>query len=82
MELTAARRPFVYVPLLHHFEQQVHVPHRLDRYRAGRRLDYAEAADPDRLAEVIAAEIGRPVDYRPVETDGAARAARLLAELL
>ena len=82
MELTAARRPFVYVPLQHHFEQQVHVPHRLDRYRAGRRLDYAEAADPDRLAEVIAAEIGRAVDYRPVETDGAARAARLLAELL
>jgi pimeloyl-ACP methyl ester carboxylesterase/predicted glycosyltransferase len=82
MELTAARRPFVYVPLQHHFEQQVHVPHRLARYRAGRRLDYAEAADPDRLAEVVAAEIGRQVDYRPVETDGAARAARLLAELL
>jgi hypothetical protein len=30
----------------------------------------------------IAAEIGRPVDYRPVEADGAARAASLLAELL
>lgn len=82
MELTAAGRPFVYVPLQHHFEQQVHVPHRLDRYGAGRRLDYMEAADPDRLAEVIAAEIGRPVAYRPVETDGAARAADLLAELL
>jgi pimeloyl-ACP methyl ester carboxylesterase len=82
MELTAAGRPFVYVPLGHHFEQQVHVPHRLAQYRAGRRLDYADAADPDRLAGVIAAEIGRPVSYRPVETDGAARAARLLAELL
>ena len=82
MELTAARRPFVYVPLQHHFEQQVHVPHRLAQYGAGRRLDYADAADPDRLAEVIAAEIGRPVAYRPVETDGAARVARMLAELL
>jgi pimeloyl-ACP methyl ester carboxylesterase/predicted glycosyltransferase len=82
MELTAAGRPFVYVPLGHHFEQQVHVPHRLAQYRAGRRLDYAEAADPERLAEVLATEIGRPVDYRPVETDGAARAARMLAELL
>ena len=30
----------------------------------------------------IAEEIGREVDYRPVETDGAARAARLIAELL
>jgi len=27
-------------------------------------------------------EIGREVAYRPVETDGAARAAALLAELL
>jgi predicted glycosyltransferase len=82
MELTAARRPFVYVPLRHHFEQQIHVPHRLDRYRAGRRTDYGEAAEPERLADVIAAEIGRPVDSLPVETDGAARAARLLADLL
>jgi pimeloyl-ACP methyl ester carboxylesterase/predicted glycosyltransferase len=82
MELTAARRPFLYVPLRHHFEQQIHVPHRLANYRAGRRLDYAEAAEPERLAEAVAAEIGRPVGYRPVETDGAARAARLLADLL
>jgi predicted glycosyltransferase len=82
MELTAARRPFVYVPLRHHFEQQVHVPHRLARYGSGRRMEYAELADPDRLAEVIATEMGRPVAYRPVETDGAARAARLLADLL
>jgi predicted glycosyltransferase len=82
MELTAAGRPFVFVPLTHHFEQQVHVPHRLAQYGAGRRMDYAEATDPDRLAEVIATEIGRPVDYRPVETEGAARTAQLLAELL
>ena len=34
------------------------------------------------IADAIAAEIGRPVAYRPVETDGAARAATLLAELL
>ncbi len=36
MELTAARRPFVYVPLRHHFEQNFHVRRRLERYRAGR----------------------------------------------
>ena len=34
------------------------------------------------IAEAIAEEIGRDVDYRDVETDGAARAARRLAELL
>jgi pimeloyl-ACP methyl ester carboxylesterase/predicted glycosyltransferase len=81
MELVAAQRPFLYFPLGHHFEQQVHVPHRLDRYRAGRRMDYADTGI-ERLAEAMAVEIDRPVDYLPVETDGAARAAALLAELL
>jgi pimeloyl-ACP methyl ester carboxylesterase/predicted glycosyltransferase len=81
MELVAAARPFIYVPLAHHFEQQIHVAHRLAQYRAGRRLDYA-AIDPEYLAEVIAAEIDRPARYRPVETDGAARAAAMLADLL
>ncbi len=81
MELTAARRPFIYIPLRHHFEQQFHVTHRLNRYGAGRRLDYDEVT-PETLAEAIATEIGRDVAYRPVGTDGAARAAALLADLL
>jgi pimeloyl-ACP methyl ester carboxylesterase/predicted glycosyltransferase len=81
MELTAARRPFLYFPLGHHFEQNLHVRHRLDRYRAGRQLDYASAG-PDEIAAAITSEIGREVDYRPVATDGAARAAAMLGELL
>jgi predicted glycosyltransferase len=81
MELAANRRPFLYFPLAHHFEQSFHVAHRLDRYRAGRRMDYA-TSDPDAVAAAIAAEIGRPVDTLPVETDGASRAASLIAELL
>jgi pimeloyl-ACP methyl ester carboxylesterase/predicted glycosyltransferase len=81
MELTANRRPFLYFPLAHHFEQNVHVAHRLNRYQAGRRMDYA-SSDPDAIAAAITAEIGRPVDYRPVETDGAARAANLIAQLI
>ena len=81
MELTATRRPFIYIPLGHHFEQNFHVAHRLDRYGAGRRLEYAKT-DPDHLAELIATEIGGEVSYRPVETDGAARAAALIAEML
>jgi UDP:flavonoid glycosyltransferase YjiC (YdhE family) len=40
MELTAHRRPFLYFPLEHHFEQSFHVHHRLQRHRAGRRMDY------------------------------------------
>ncbi|MET8153783.1 alpha/beta fold hydrolase [Actinoplanes sp. NPDC049668] len=81
MTLTAYRRPFLYVPLRNHFEQNRHVRHRLDAYRAGRCLDWADT-EPEALAAAIVAEIGRPVDYRPVETDGAERAARLLAELI
>ena len=81
MELTANRRPFIYFPLDHHFEQNFHVRHRLERYGAGRRMDFATAT-PGTIAEAIADEIGREVDYRPVETDGAARAAALIAELL
>jgi predicted glycosyltransferase len=81
MELTATRRPFIYVPLRHHFEQNFHVRHRLAQYGAGRCLDY-EQTTPDVLASAMAEEISRPVRYRPVETDGAARAAACLAELI
>ncbi|KQT01501.1 alpha/beta hydrolase [Cellulomonas sp. Leaf395] len=82
MELTALNKPFVYVPLRHHFEQNLHVRKRLDRYEAGRHLAYEDAVDPDGLAEAIVKEASRDVRYRPVATDGAARAAALLADLV
>jgi pimeloyl-ACP methyl ester carboxylesterase len=81
MELTANQRPFLYFPLRHHFEQNFHVRHRLGRYGAGRAMDF-EDATPETIAEAIAQEIGRPVGYRPVEPDGAERAAALIAELI
>jgi pimeloyl-ACP methyl ester carboxylesterase/predicted glycosyltransferase len=81
MELTATGRPFLYFPLRHHFEQNFHVAHRLDRYRAGRRMDF-DLATPGAIAAAIAEEIDREVDYVPVETDGARRAAERIAELL
>jgi predicted glycosyltransferase len=81
MELAANRRPFLYFPLRHHFEQNFHVRSRLDRYGAGRCMDF-DVATPDVIAESIAAELDRTLDYRPVATDGAARAARRIAELI
>jgi pimeloyl-ACP methyl ester carboxylesterase/predicted glycosyltransferase len=81
MELAASKRPFLYFPLGHHFEQNFHVRHRLDRYRAGTCMDYA-TTDPDDIAARITELAGKPVDYRDVETDGAERAARLIAELV
>jgi predicted glycosyltransferase len=81
MELTAAGTPFLYFPLKDHFEQNFHVAHRLGRYRAGRRLDFATAT-PDIIAEAMLAEIKAARRPEPVEADGAARAARMLADLL
>lgn len=82
MELAAHRTPFVYVPLRHHFEQNFHVRHRLERYRAGSYLSY-EDAEPEQLAQVLVEELRRhPGRSLPVETDGARRAAERIAELL
>ena len=58
MELTANRRPFIYFPLRHHFEQNLHVRHRLERYRAGRCMNYEEETSTT-IAEAIAEEIQR-----------------------
>jgi pimeloyl-ACP methyl ester carboxylesterase/predicted glycosyltransferase len=81
MELAAARTPFIYFPLRNHFEQNFHVHHRLQRYRAGRRMDYA-TANPDAIAQAMVQELNRKVHFHDVETDGAARAAVMLAEML
>jgi predicted glycosyltransferase len=81
MDLVAGGRPFLYLPLQGHFEQNVHVPQRLAQYGAGVRVDWPEAS-PENLADLIKATIGLEVRYAPVETDGARRAATMLAELL
>jgi predicted glycosyltransferase len=81
MELAAAGRPFLYFPLRNHFEQNRHVRRRLERYRAGRCMDY-DASPPEVIAAAIATEIDAPVASLPVETDGAARAAALIAPLV
>lgn len=81
MELSALGKPFIYVPLRNHFEQQVHVHHRLSRYGLGRRLDY-EDLGPDRLA----AELGSMLASVPQPTvsmdDNTNRVADRIANLL
>jgi predicted glycosyltransferase len=81
MELVSTRRPFLSFPLQRHFEQCVHVRQRLANYEADRSFDYP-TLDPDMLAERALATMHTPVRYRPVETDGAARAARRIADVL
>jgi hypothetical protein len=72
---------FLSFPLQHHFEQCVHVRRRLSNYAADRSLDYATAT-PAVLAERALAAMHEPVRYRPIETDGAARAALRIAQVL
>ena len=81
MELTAQKRPVLYFPLKQHLEPNFHVRHRLENYGAGRRMDYDDSP-PSVIATAITEEIGREVDYHDVETDGAASAARRIAQLL
>ncbi|MCB0168463.1 MAG: alpha/beta hydrolase, partial [Anaerolineae bacterium] len=82
MELVANRRPFIYFPLKDHCEQVYHVAYRLDHYRAGRRLDYHQTG-VEALAEAALATLDADTNrYRPYDPGGAARAAKLIAELL
>jgi pimeloyl-ACP methyl ester carboxylesterase/predicted glycosyltransferase len=81
MELTAAGTPFLYFPLKNHFEQNFHVAHRLDRYGAGRRMEFATST-PDMIADAMVDALRRPTKFKPVEAGGAARAARMLADLI
>ncbi len=83
MELTASRTPFLYVPLRHHFEQNFHVRHRLERYRAGPAAALRGGVRPGRPGGRDRREPrSRPWTTGRSRTDGAARAAELIAELL
>ena len=80
MELVAAGTQFIYFPLKNHFEQNFHVAHRLDRYRAGRRMEFATST-PEVIADAMVAALSAPARFEPVEAGGAAHAARMLADL-
>ena len=81
MELVEYGRPFLYFPLARHFEQQLHVPYRLRRYCAGTRMDYATSTG-ESIADAMTVALNKPTRSLPMETDGARRAAALIAELL
>ena len=81
MELAAAKRPFLYFPLRRHFEQNLHVRYRLERYGAGRAMDF-DAETPESIGIAIAEALKAPAEAEVVERGGAVRAAALIAELL
>ncbi len=81
MELVAAGRPFIAIPLAGHFEQRFHVRHRLDRHGARTWLELSETA-PEQLGDAIADAIGVEPSYEPIDPAGATRAAALIADLI
>ncbi|WP_020397930.1 alpha/beta hydrolase [Kordiimonas gwangyangensis] len=81
MELTALGKPFVYVPLQNHFEQQVHVHHRLKRYGLGRRLDYQDLS-AGRLAAELKSMLARVPHPTASVDNNTGRVADRIANLL
>jgi predicted glycosyltransferase len=81
MELTLARRPFLYFPLADHCEQQLHVSHRLQGHGAGRRMDYATTSPQD-LAQTALTSLDQASATALPRPGAARRAAQLIAELL
>ena len=80
-ELTALKTPFFYFPLEKQFEQQILIPHRLSRHRAGIRMDYRQTT-PEILAEQILANIGTEAQFAPIPVDGAQQAVRYISQLI
>jgi hypothetical protein len=81
LELVAARRPFLSLPLERHFEQCIRVRHRLHNYCADCAVRFKELT-VDELAQHALRAMHEPVAYRPVETDGAARAAKEIVSVM
>jgi predicted glycosyltransferase len=81
MELVAAGRPFVWVPLREHCEQQLHVAHRLRRHGAPLPTAY-EQTQPESLAALMLERLRSDVHYVRVDRGAAARAADAIAALL
>lgn len=75
MELVATRRPFLRFPLERHFEQCIHVTNRMRNYCAECTVRFSDLTARE-LADKALQTLHAPVTYKPVETDGAARAAR------
>ncbi len=81
MELVATRRPFLSFPLERHFEQCIHVRNRLRNYCADCSVRFNELSSGE-LAERALREMHQPVNFTPVETNGAARAATEILSVL
>ncbi|HTY46769.1 MAG TPA: glycosyltransferase [Methanomassiliicoccales archaeon] len=81
LELAALDRPFLYFPLIEHFEQSITVASKLEHLGAGVRMDFARTT-PDILANAIKENLGRKVEYTPPKKGGDKRLAEMMRYML
>jgi pimeloyl-ACP methyl ester carboxylesterase/predicted glycosyltransferase len=81
MELVATQRRFLSFPLERHFEQCIHVTQRMRNYCADCAVRF-RGLTSEGLAERALQAMHAPIAYKPVETDGAARAARHIVDVM
>ncbi len=83
MELVGLQKPFLYFPITNHFEQNIHVAHRLGNYGVPdlARVPF-DRATPDETASRLAQLLDNPPTYRQVESSGARKAAEKIAVLI
>jgi len=81
LELMALRKPFLYFPLLSHFEQEVIVTGRNERLGAGVKMQFAQVT-PSSLAKAVTENIGNKVELPKANFQGVAFAGREIAALI
>ena len=77
LELTALQKPFLFFPLQNHFEQEVAVADRCDRYNAGIKMKFSETTPQD-LANAVIKNIDKKVSYSSLPIDGAKKASEII----
>jgi UDP-N-acetylglucosamine:LPS N-acetylglucosamine transferase len=80
LELTALQKPFLYFPILQHWEQNRDVARKCERYGAGIRMDYSTTT-PLSLSKAIQENVGKEVHYPKIPVDGAAKTAKLIMDV-
>lgn len=80
LELTALKRPFIFFPIEGHFEQ-AQVARRLERHKAGVRMNLSETSPQD-LADQVLTTLQADGSFASIPVDGGRRAAELIAEMI
>jgi UDP:flavonoid glycosyltransferase YjiC (YdhE family) len=80
LELTALQKPFIYFPIEGHSEQAT-VAKNLEKRGAGIQMKFSQTT-PELLADKIIDALKSKITYPQIPTDGAQKAAKLIAQLI